>query len=48
VAEEVERVIERMGKGGGYITAPAQEIQKDVPFGNVCALIDTARRHSGG
>ena len=32
----------RLLKNGGFITAPAQEIQADVPFENLCALIDTA------
>jgi len=36
-----------MSKNGGYITAPAQEIQEDVPIENVFALIDTAKLYSG-
>ena len=32
-----------MSKGGGYILAPAQEIQADVPPENVLALVETAR-----
>ena len=46
VSEEVEQVIELMSDGGGYITAPAQHIQSDVPFENMMALIDAAKRHA--
>lgn len=41
-----EETIALMAKGGGYITAPSQEIQTDVPYENLRALIDTARAHS--
>ena len=44
VTEETERVTEALSRNGGYIIAPAQEIQVDVPFENLCALIDTAKR----
>jgi uroporphyrinogen decarboxylase len=43
VAAETRRIAAYMGQGGGFITAPSQEIQADVPFENLCALIDTAR-----
>ena len=43
VKKETQAVIETMGQNGGYITAPAQEIQGDVPYENLKALIDTAR-----
>ena len=42
VAAETRAVAAYLGKNGGFITAPAQEIQADVPFENLCALIDTA------
>ena len=32
-----------MRQGGGYIFAPAQDIQKDVPLENVLALLEVAR-----
>ena len=35
-----------MSKGGGYITSPSQGIQEDVPFENLCALIDTAKEYA--
>ena len=42
VAAETRKVTEALSKNGGYIIAPSQEIQSDVPFENLCALIDTA------
>lgn len=43
VKAEAERVITRMSTNGGYIAAPAQEIQEDVPYENITALIDVLR-----
>ena len=43
VRRETERVIRLMGEGGGYITCSSQEIQTDVPYENLKALIDTAK-----
>lgn len=43
VRRETERVIKLMSAGGGYITCPSQEIQTDVPYENLKALIETAR-----
>jgi len=43
VAQETREVVSLMRQGGGYITAPAQEIQYDVPYENLIALIDTAK-----
>lgn len=47
VREETRKVAAALSKSGGYITAPSQEVQKDVPFENLCMLIDTARELSG-
>lgn len=44
VAEETRKVTAALSKNGGYIIAPSQEIQSDVPFENLCALIDTAAK----
>ena len=46
VAAETRKVTDALSKDGGYIIAPSQEIQSDVPFENLCALIDTARSYS--
>lgn len=43
VRRETAEVVKHMGRGGGYITAPAQEIQADVPLANIYALIETAQ-----
>ena len=43
VAGETRELTKALSKNGGYIIAPAQEIQTDVPFPNLCALIDTAK-----
>jgi uroporphyrinogen decarboxylase len=42
VVNETKAVTAALSRGSGYIIAPAQEIQADVPFENLCALIDTA------
>ena len=43
VREEVVRVIEVLGKGGGYICGPDHHIKPDVPPENTVALFKTAR-----
>jgi uroporphyrinogen decarboxylase len=42
VKAEARRVIEMMSRDGGYLTAPSQQIQIDVSYENLRALIDTA------
>ena len=42
VESETRKVTDYMGQNGGYILAAAQGIQSDVPFENLCRLIDTA------
>ncbi|MBQ6990542.1 MAG: hypothetical protein IJN58_05765 [Clostridia bacterium] len=43
VRAEAEAVSDALAQKGGYILAPAQEIQADVPYENLCALIEAAR-----
>jgi len=43
VKEEVRRVRDLMSLDGGYILAPAQHIQADVPIENILALVDVAQ-----
>ncbi len=43
VKAEARRVRDLMGKGGGYIFAPSQGLQEDVPPENVIALLEVAR-----
>ena len=44
VESETQKITKALSKNGGYIIAPSQEIQSDVPFENLCALIDTANQ----
>lgn len=41
VKEMVQRTIRTLGKGGGHIIAPSQEVMNDVPIANVKALVET-------
>jgi uroporphyrinogen decarboxylase len=43
VREEVRRLKDVLGKGGGYILEPGITIQDDVPLENLVAMIDEAR-----
>jgi uroporphyrinogen decarboxylase len=45
VRKETGKAIELLGKNGGYITAPSQEIQTDVSYENLIALIETAKEY---
>lgn len=49
-AEEVRgqarRLIEAWAPGGGAIVTAAQTMLADVPWENVCALVETVREHS--
>ena len=49
VKEMARYTIRTLGKGGGHIIAPAQEIMSDVPIENVKALVETIieeRKHA--
>lgn len=41
VKEMAVETIRTLGKGGGYIIAPSQEIMNDVPLENIVALVET-------
>lgn len=43
VKKEARRVRDMMAKNGGYIFAPSQDIQRDVPAENIMALLEVAR-----
>ncbi len=45
VAAEVKRRIRELASGGGYILAPANHLQPDVPAANVIALFRLARKY---
>lgn len=43
IKAEVIRRAEILGKDGGYIVAPAHNIQEDTPMGNIIALFDAVK-----
>jgi uroporphyrinogen decarboxylase len=43
VRREAAATIRLMGKGGGHIIAPSQEVMKDVPLANIVALLETIK-----
>jgi uroporphyrinogen decarboxylase len=45
VVAEVQRRIAQLAPGGGYILAPSNHLQQDVPPENVMALFEAARRY---
>jgi uroporphyrinogen decarboxylase len=50
-AQEVRRETERLiaeGRPGGYILAPAHDVEGDVPLENMLAFIEVARAQRGG
>ncbi len=42
VRDEVQRRIEDLGHGGGYVLGAVHNIQEEVPPENICALFDAA------
>ena len=45
VRKETRRMIDLMGRGGGYILATVHNIQAEVPPENIVAMFDEARSH---
>lgn len=45
--ELARNTIRTLGKGGGHIIAPSQEIMNDVPIANIKALVETIREERG-
>ena len=43
VRDEVRRMIDEIGAGGGYIIAPSHDMPGDIPIENLVAFIETAR-----
>ncbi len=48
VRDEVNKLYEYLGKGGGFIFSPDEIIQNDVPLENVRALVDVAIERESG
>lgn len=44
IEKEVNRLMDEVGAGGGYILAPSHHIQPDTPLENVLAVYDTVAR----
>ena len=40
VRDEIRRLIKELGKGGGYILAPAKPLMEDIPAENAAAVIE--------
>lgn len=47
IRAEVHRLIDEVGKGGGYILAPCHHIQPDTPLANVLALYEAVAERRG-
>jgi len=47
VKAKAKEVIHTLGRGGGLIISPAQEIMRDVPIENVVALVSTIKEERG-
>ena len=45
VRQDTRTVIQTLGRGGGLIIAPDQEIMADVPADNVVAYVETVREN---
>ena len=43
IRRDAAQVIRTLGKGGGHIIGPSQEIMNDVPLENIIALIETIK-----
>ena len=43
IKDEVKRICEILGKDGGYILAPAHNIQPDTPVENIIAMFDAVK-----
>jgi uroporphyrinogen decarboxylase len=47
IEEEVNRLMDVVGAGGGYILSPSHNIQPDTPIENVLAVYETVARRRG-
>lgn len=47
IQQEVNRLMDVVGAGGGYIIAPSHHIQPDTPLENVLAFYETVARRRG-
>jgi uroporphyrinogen decarboxylase len=47
IRDEVTRLVREMGRGGGYILAPAKPIQPETPIENIIAIIESFLEQAG-
>jgi uroporphyrinogen decarboxylase len=47
IEAEVNRLMDEVGRGGGYILAPSHNIQPDTPLENVLAMYETVAKRRG-
>ena len=47
IEREVNRLMDEVGAGGGYIISPSHHIQPDTPLENVLAFYRTVARRRG-
>jgi uroporphyrinogen decarboxylase len=47
VKDEVRRLVDILGEGGGYILAPAHNVQDDTPTENILAIFDAVQGVQG-
>lgn len=47
IHNEVQRLIQKMGRGGGYILAPAKSLQPGTPLENAIAVVDAFTNQEG-
>ena len=45
VKQAVERCVEEMGEGGGYVVGAVHNIEPDVPVENILAMFQHAREY---
>ncbi len=48
VRDETDRIVDVLGRGGGYILGSVHNIQAEVPPENIVAMFETARAHPLG
>jgi uroporphyrinogen decarboxylase len=43
IRDEVRRLMDEVGRGGGFIVAPSHDMPGDIPVENMVAFIETVR-----
>ena len=45
---ETRKLLDELGRGGGYIASPSHEIPSDVPAENMAAMIEVLQQQKNG